>query len=118
MRVSYAVTLPKRASSASFVRRDSGPQPWPQSVGFTNFFYHGNHILGDYGSAWGLEKSYILGPWTDEIICFVDRTAASDPSPSISPSEEGSGRPGTAAGGHIRMYCFVASLLIDKGNEH
>ena len=35
----------------------------------------------DYSSAWGLEKSYILGPWTDEIICFVDRTADSDPPP-------------------------------------
>ena len=33
------------------------------------------------GSAWKLTRSYILGPWTDEIICFVDRTAASDPPP-------------------------------------
>jgi len=33
------------------------------------------------GSAWTLTRSYILGPWTDEIICFVDRTAASDPPP-------------------------------------
>ena len=35
----------------------------------------------EYSSGWGLEKSYILGPWTDETICFVDRTAASDPPP-------------------------------------
>jgi len=34
-----------------------------------------------YSSAWPLTSSYILGPWTDEIICFVDRTAASDPPP-------------------------------------
>jgi len=35
----------------------------------------------DYSSGWGLEKSYILGLWTDEIVCFVDRTADSDPPP-------------------------------------
>ena len=32
-------------------------------------------------SAWALTRSYILGSWTDEIICFVDRTADSDPPP-------------------------------------
>jgi len=93
MAVSYAVTLPKRASSASFVRRDSAPQPWPQSVGFSNFFCHGNHVLGDYGSAWGVEKSYILGPWTDEIVCFVDRTADSDPHPDTTSPKTGSTPP-------------------------
>jgi len=32
-------------------------------------------------SAWTVTSSYILGPWTDEIVCFVDRTADSDPPP-------------------------------------
>jgi len=34
-----------------------------------------------YSSAWTLPSSHILGSWTDEIICFVDRTADSDPPP-------------------------------------
>jgi len=61
--------------------RDASQHTMHAMLGLTNFFYHGNHVLGDYSSAWGLEKSYILGPWTDEIICFVDRTADSDPPP-------------------------------------
>jgi len=50
------------------------------TLGLTNYFYSGNHVLGDYSSNWTLNKSYILGPRVDEIIALIDRT--SDPNVS------------------------------------
>jgi len=44
------------------------------TLGLTNYFYSGNHVLADYSSNWGLERSYIMGPTVDEIIAMIDRT--------------------------------------------
>jgi len=57
------------------------------TLGLTNHFYSGNHVLADYSSNWTLTKSYILGPRVDEIIAMIDRTT--DPNNSYYIAKDG-----------------------------
>jgi len=65
-----SATLVEYAYSPTGTRRYSSDS----TLGVTNYFYSGNHVLADYTSNWTLEKSYILGPRIDEIIVMIDRT--------------------------------------------
>jgi len=66
-----SATLVEYAYSPTGTRRYSSDS----TLGLTNYFYSGGHVLADYSSNWSLSKSYIMGPKVDEIIAMIDRTA-------------------------------------------
>jgi len=68
-----SATLVEYAHNPTGTRRYSSDS----TLGLTNYFYSGGHVLADYSSNWTLTKSYIMGPSIDEIIAMIDR--ASDP---------------------------------------
>jgi len=65
-----AATLVEYAYSPTGTRRYSSDS----TLGLTNYFYSGGHVLADYSSNWSLNKSYIMGPRVDEIIAVIGRT--------------------------------------------
>jgi len=63
-------TLVEYAYNPTGMRRYSSDS----TLGLTNYFWSGGHVLADYSSNWSLTRSYIFGPRVDEMIAMIDRT--------------------------------------------